>query len=122
MGWMTWVGIAAAPFTGGVSLALTAYDIQQGQQKKAQAAQEKAQGKVAALAKKQYELQAGDYAKQTAFEMKLNAAESQFQSLVDVIMNRQATPPNIMNLSAAESPNPLDRINKAIDDLLKGKW
>jgi hypothetical protein len=121
-----------APATGGGSLILLGAGVgvsigdatidKPAELKEAQSAQKAAQQRAASAAKKGYELQAGDYAKQTAFEMKLNAAESQFQSLVDVIMNRQATPPNIMNLPAAENPSPIAKINQAIDDLLKGKW
>ncbi len=117
MGWMTWAGIVAAPFTGGASLVLTAYDMQQEQQKKAQAVQEKA----IKAQKKAAEAQAGEYAEQTAAEMKINVLMSQMQSLDQVIAN-QSRQPNIMTLPSAENPSPMARINKAIDDLLKGKW
>jgi uncharacterized protein HemX len=96
------------------------YSAQQQQaQKKAQDKAQKLQAAALDAAKKQYELQAGDYAEQTKQEMAINAYTQQTQSLVD-ILNQQKPEPKVFTLPTAESTNPIDRINNAIDAWIKG--
>ncbi len=90
------------------------------QQRKAQHEAEDKQSKAAAAAKREFELQAGEYDKIEASAMKLQALTSQTQSLVDVI-NAQNRTPNVLTLPPAQSTSPIDRINRAIDDFIKGR-
>ena len=76
----------------------------------------KAAKKAAAVATQE----AGEYQDINRQQMAIQAMTSQTQQL-DQVLAAQSNPPNILTLPSAESTDPLERINRAIDDFLKGK-
>ena len=75
--------------------------------------------KAAEAAKKQFELQAGEYDEINKKQMAVNALQSQTANLSKLLI-AENSPPRILTLPSAESTAPLDRINRAIDDWIKG--
>ena len=82
--------------------------------------QEDAQKKTEKKQKALVEQQAGEYQAQTVTQMKMNALQSQTQTLAEILENQGAPEPRVFTLPPNQSTNPLDRINQAIDEWIKG--
>jgi len=109
--------IAAAITTGGVMIA----------QKQAKDAAEKQQKKqiqaAAAMQAKQLEFEtlAGEHWETLSREeMVLQSQAHQMNTLVDLISAEQEPATQILTLPPAKTEAPLDRLNQAIDDLIRG--
>ena len=66
------------------------------------------------------QLEAGEYFEQLSREqMELQSQMSQIRLLSDVITSRRQAEPRILQLPAAKTFTPVERINSAIDDFLR---
>ena len=66
------------------------------------------------------QLEAGEYFEQLSREqMELQSQMSQIRLLSDVITSRRQAEPRILQLTAAKTFTPVERINSAIDDFLR---
>ena len=90
------------------------------QQRKAQHAAEDKVSKAAEQQRKLLELQAGEYDVIEKQAMKIQALTSQTDSLANILAQQGTKQPTIFTLPGNESTNPIDRINSAIDDFIKG--
>lgn len=91
----------------------------QSEQKKAQAAAEKKASKAAEAQRKLLELQAGEYDEINKKQMAIQAYQGVTQNLSKLLAEQQE--PTVFTLPpTTENPAPLERINKAIDDWIKG--
>ena len=112
-GWKSILGVVAAPFTGGASLALTAYDQAEQTKKKQEKAQEEAEQAAAGLVAQQV---AG--AKEIQTLANVNAAatattatpesvlQSSVNTLVDVLKGRTQQPVYVTPAAAAPAAAP----------------
>jgi len=111
LGWWILAGVAAAT-------TVVSAEVQRKEASKARSAQVALEKK----RQKQLELEAGEYVALTEKQMKIQAMQSQTKTLVELIDRQdQAAAPQIYTLPTAQKTNPLDRINAAIDDLIKGR-
>ena len=126
MGWLTWAGIIAAPFTGGASLLLTTADQVHEQQKEQKEAQKKAIAATAALQQAELasaERSVGEYIELGTKQMEAQFYESNIKTLASLIsQSRQTAQPQVFTLPAAKSYDPITEINMAIDRLFRGEY
>lgn len=101
----------------GITVGTTMYAAKQ--QEKAQSAAEK---KAEAKRREAEEYAAGEYYDINLQQMNIQALQSQTQQLSDILTTTQQAEPRIFTLPSAENPDALSRINKAIDDIVKGRW
>jgi len=112
LGWLVIGGAATAATT------IYSAEVQKKEAEKAREAVTAAESRRQKLA----ELEAGEYVALTEKQMKIQAMQSQTKTLVELIDRQdQAAAPQIYTLPAAQKTNPLDRINAAIDDFIKGR-
>jgi len=108
-GWLA-LGTVAAAGTG-VYMAV---------ESKQQAESAQKEAKKQAAAQQQRELEAGEHWEELNREqMELQSQMSQIKLLSDVITTRRQSEPRILQLPAAKTYTPAERINAAIDDFLK---
>ncbi len=89
-----------------------------GEKKAAKKAAKKQQTAIAA--QQQRELEAGEHWEELNREqMELQSQMSQIKLLSDVIKSKRQSAPPILQLPAAKTYTPAERINAAIDDFLK---
>lgn len=81
----------------------------------------KAQSKAMEEQRKVRELEAGEYTELTEKQMKIQALTSQTRTLAELIDREDGRTPQIYTLPSVQSTNPIDRINAAIDDFIKGR-
>lgn len=112
------MGAALVPLlTVGAAVGTAAYATET-QRKAASKAQSSAEKQQAAA--QQRELEAGEHWEELNREqMELQSQMSQIKLLSDVITTRRQSEPRILQLPAAKTYTPAERINAAIDDFLK---
>ena len=105
--------VTAAAVGGGLMYASTK------EQTKAAAKEGKKQRAVVAQ-REQRQLQAGEYFEELSREqMELQSQMSQIKLLSDVITSKRQSEPRVLQLPAAKTYTPAERINAAIDDFVK---
>lgn len=111
-----WLALSVAAAAG--TTAIVQHQTAKSASKAQSAAQERAQD----AARKQYELEAGEYQELTEKQMKIQAMQSQTRTLVELIDKQdQAAAPQVYTLPVPQSKDPIGRINAAIDDFIKGR-
>ena len=111
-----WTAVVVALIGAGAVAATT--EVQRREASKARSVAEAAERK----RQQAIELEAGEYVELTEKQMKIQALQSQTRTLVELIDIQDGTAaPQIYTLPAAQSTDPLDRINAAIDDFIKGR-
>ena len=110
-----WVAVVIAGAAAGTAVYVT------GEQKKAaSSAQKKAEA--ARRRQMEYETEAGEHWEEINLQqMEMQSQQHQITLLADLIKQKEEPEPQILTLPPAKTYGALDRINQAIDDLVRGR-
>lgn len=111
------MGAAASGAIVGASLGYTFYD--QPQMAKAETKSAEKKQRAAAEAQLKYQL-AGQYDPIDPEQMRMQMGQRQIESLTDALLAQETKQPTVYTLPTAQPSSPVERINQAIGQLLKG--
>lgn len=104
---------------GGVAAGTTIYAVEKQKSEGAKARRKAEQEKE--RERKWLEEQAGEYQEIGERQMAIQAMQAQTRTLADLLDQDQPAP-RILTMPTTQSPDPMQRINRAIDDFVKGRY